>query len=156
MADDYIGEYGDDPFGGYNFFVSIDDEDGIKARFTEVSGLKGEIDGVHEIKEGGLNYRTHKFPGRVKWGPITLKKGVADDSALEDWWKSVVSDPKNCRKNVSIILLNRDMSEVKRWNVRNAWPSAWEGTALNAGGSDLAIETVVLEHEGITDFTSES
>lgn len=156
MADNSnISEYGADPFGGYNFFVEVAGMDGIKARFSEVNGLKGEIE-EFEIKEGGLNYRTHVLPGRTKWGPVTLKKGLTDDDKLESWWKDTVQNSTGFRKTVKISLLNRDMSVQKSWNIRNAWIKSWEGASFNANGSDMAIETFVLNHEGVTEWTGES
>ena len=168
MADNSnITDYGDDPLGAYNFWVEVDGMDGIKARFSDVSGLKGDVE-EYEIKEGGLNYRTHVLPGRVKWGPVTLKKGLTDDTDLEDWFKATVQNSNTGydastrgaasgnRKTVKITLLNRDMSARKSWNIRNAWIKSWQGTALNGNGSEMAIETFVLNHEGVTEWTGES
>ena len=111
----------------------------------------------YEIKEGGLNYRTHLLPGRVKWGAITLKKGLTSDDALEKWWSDIVQNKSGKqRKTVKISLLNRDMTVAKSWNLRNAWIKSWQGAMFNANGSDMAIETFVLNHEGVTEWTGES
>jgi phage tail-like protein len=168
MADNTnISDYGKDPYAGFNFLVEIDGMDGVKARFSEVAGLKGEVE-EYEIKEGGLNYRTHILPGRTKWGPVTLKKGLADDTDLVDWWKETVqnsttgydaskrTEARGNRKNVMISLLDRDMATIFSWNLRNAWIKSWEGASLNSNGSDMAIETFVLNHEGVTEWTGES
>lgn len=140
----------EDPLAGYNFLVEVDGEDSVKALFTEVSGLKGEAE-EYEIKEGGLNTRTHKLPGRVSWGPITLKKGVMDDTFMRDWWRKTVDKPTECRKNVTIVLLDRDKSRFRSWSLANAWPKAWEGASFTAASSDLAIESLVLNHDGVTE-----
>jgi phage tail-like protein len=151
----FLDQYGADPLGNFNFWVMIDGEDGIKARFAEVSGLKADVEEL-EIKEGGVNNRTHKIPGRVIWGPVTLKKGLGDEQVFMNWWRKVVDrDPTGAangvHKNVDIVLLDRDMSERRRWKLQRAWPKSWEGSALSAGGSDMAFETLVLSHEGITE-----
>ena len=151
----YIEDYGDDPWGGFNFHVEISGEHGIKARFAEASGLKGDV-GEFEIKEGGVNDRTHRFPGRVTWGPITLKRGVDKDRAFYDWWRQVVenkkgSGKKTLRRSVRIVQLDEDMSTVRTWTLVNAWPKSWEGPAFNSGGSELAFEAVVLNHDGVTE-----
>ena len=41
-------------------------------------------------------------------------------------------------------------TEVVRWNFVRAWPTKWEGPAFNAKGNDIAIDTLVLAHEGLT------
>lgn len=147
---DPITSYGADPIGGFNFFVDIGDT-GISARFSEVSGLKADVE-EFEIKEGGLNTRTHLLPGPVKWGPITLKKGLGDETVFNEWFQKVVNNEKGkVRKNVKIQLVDRELNTVRTWEIKNAWPKSWEGPALNAGSSEIAFETLVLNHEGITE-----
>jgi phage tail-like protein len=148
---DPIKSYGADPIGGFNFYVEVDGAGDIRGRFTEVSGLKGEVE-EFEIKEGGLNSRTHKFPGRVSWGPITLKKGLGDEVFFNEWFDNVVNNTSGkVRKNIKILLLDREMNTVRTWDIAKAWPKSWEAPNLNAGSSELAIETLVLNHNGITE-----
>ena len=55
------------------------------------------------------------------------------------------------RKSGSIVVYDlANKTEVARWNFVNAWPTKWEGPALNAKGTDIAIDTLVLANEGIT------
>ena len=55
------------------------------------------------------------------------------------------------RKNGSIVVFDlANGTEVARWNFLSAWPTKWEGPAFNAKGNDIAIETLVLAHEGLT------
>ena len=54
------------------------------------------------------------------------------------------------RKNGSVVVYDlANSTEVARWNFVNAWPTKWEGPAFNAKGTDIAIHTLVLAHEGI-------
>ena len=41
-------------------------------------------------------------------------------------------------------------TEVARWNFVRAWPTKWEGASFSAKGNDIAIDTLVLAHEGLT------
>jgi phage tail-like protein len=54
------------------------------------------------------------------------------------------------RKNGSIVVLDRAGNELSRFNFVRAWPSKWDGAALNAEGNDIAIMTLVLTHEGLS------
>lgn len=142
-----------DPYGSYNFYVEIKNADSDnKAWFTEVSGLKGDVE-TFEIKEGGVNTHTHTFPGRVTWGPVTLKKGLDNDLTFYKWWQAIVNNDSggNRRRDVTITLLDEDFSTVTTWTVKNAWVKSYEGPALNSGASDLAFETIVLSHDGVTE-----
>ena len=118
-----------------------------RAAFQECSGFDSTID-VIEHREGGENTTLRKLPGMTKYSNIILKWGMTDDTDLYDWHREVVEGTVN-RKNGSIVLLNRGGDEVARWNFVRAWPTKWDGPDLNAEGTDVAIETLELAHEGI-------
>ena len=44
------------------------------------------------------------------------------------------------------------MAERVRWNLQNAWPSKWVGPELKASANEIAIETLEICHEGITEM----
>ena len=134
-----------DPYGAYNFLVEID---GItRAAFHECSGFDSTVD-VIEHREGGENTTLRKLPGMTKYSIIVLKWGMTDDRDLYDWHRQVVRGDIQ-RRNGSVVLLNRRGEETARWNFVRAWPSKWDGPDLNAEGTDVAIETLELAHEGV-------
>lgn len=40
------------------------------------------------------------------------------------------------------------------WTLANAWASEWHGAVLDAMSHELAIETLVIAHEGIQRVTN--
>jgi phage tail-like protein len=132
------------PSAGYNFVLEIE---GVKKAFSECSGLGANTNPV-EYREGGVNKTVRKIPGLKKFSSITLKRGVTIDSALWDWRKSVL-DGQIVRKDGSITLLDEVGQEALRWNFAQGWPTKWEGPSLNATGSEVAIETLEIAHEGL-------
>lgn len=136
-----------DPHGGFNFLVEIE---GIaRAAFHEASGFDSTID-VVEHREGGENITTRKLPGMVKYSNISLKWGMTDDMDLYNWHKQwVKGDPAAKRKSGSIVLLDRQGQEKRRWNFVGAWPTKWVGPSFSAESSEVAIETMELAHEGL-------
>jgi len=135
-----------DPYGSFNFLVEID---GItRAAFHEASGFESAID-IIEHREGGENTTLRKIPALTKYTNITLKWGVTDDHDLYEWHRQWVKGDSTTRKNGSIILLDRQGNEKKRWNFYNAWPAKWTGPSFNAEGTEIAIETLELAHEGL-------
>jgi phage tail-like protein len=134
-----------DPYGNFNFLVELD---GIaQAAFHEASGFDSTID-VVEHREGGDNTTVRKLPGLTKHGPITLKWGLTDSVDLYNWHRDAVKGNVQ-RKSGSIVLLDRAGAEKVRWNFVNAWPSKWTGPSFAAEGTDVAIETLEIVHEGI-------
>lgn len=134
-----------DPHVNFNFLVEIG---GIaRAAFQQVSGLDSTID-VIEHREGGDPLTPRKFPGQAKYSNITLKWGMTDDAELYQWHRSAVEGSVS-RRDGSIVLLDRRGQEVARWNFFRAWPSKWDGPDFDAEGTDIAIETLEIVHEGI-------
>lgn len=132
-----------DPYRGFNFKVEID---GIQeAGFRECTGLDSSTE-VVEYREGDNPNYMRNLPGLNKSSPITLKRGITDSDKLWQWRKKVI-DGKAERKNVSIILLNEANDEKVRWNLREAWPTKWEGPSLNATSNEVAIETLEFVYD---------
>lgn len=134
-----------DPFRAYNFLVEID---GItRAGFRECSGLDATQDPV-EYREGNEALTVRKLPTLNKYSNISLKWGTTEDAELWDWRKKTI-DGKVERKNGSIVLLDDTGAEKVRWNFREGWPTKWTGASFNATGSEVAIETLEIAHEGL-------
>lgn len=135
-----------DPEGNFVFTLEID---GIEvAQFKECSGLKSSTQ-VFELEEGGVNHLVHKLPGQSRWDNITLRAGVTSSTDLMKWRDEVLQDEYGKRRNGSVVLKTLAMEEVRRFNFVEAWPVTWEGPTFDAGGADLAIETLEIAHHGI-------
>lgn len=131
----------------FNFLVEVD---GIaQASFSECSGLETTTE-VIDHREGGDNTTVRKLPGKTTYSDITLKAGMTDSKVLWTWRQQVI-EGKFQRKNGSIVVFDlANKTEVARWNFVNAWPTKWDGGSFNAKGNEVAIETLVLAHEGLT------
>ena len=80
---------------------------------------------------------------------LTLKRGYTEKGKDIWLWRKTVVDGKTKRLSGTITLLNEARQEALVWHVYEAWPSKWSGPALNAKTSEIAIEELVLMHEGI-------
>jgi phage tail-like protein len=137
-----------DPYGQFNFLVEID---GVTvAGFSEVSGLTTDTN-IIEYREGNDTFGTvQKLPGLMKYSNLVLKNGITADKARVLWnWRKKVIDGQTQRTTGAIILLDESRTPALRWNFREGWPSKWEGPALNAKTSEVAIETLEIAHEGL-------
>ena len=135
-----------EPYRNFNFLVEID---GIaQARFAECTGIGASID-VVTYREGGDPTIVRKLPGLTHYSNIVLRWGVTDSHELEDWFHDVTAGKVLLRKG-SITLLDQDGTPKVRWNFVGAWPAKWQGPDLIGEGTQVAIETLELVHEGIT------
>jgi phage tail-like protein len=136
--------YASDPIRNAGFAVEVD---GLhQALFRECSGLNGQV-AVTTVEEGGSPV-PHQLPGRVTFGNLTLKQGVADSNDLYEWFLKTGSG-RGERKNVTVRLLALDMSPVRSWTLVDAFPVRWNGPSVQAGATDVAVESLELAHEGI-------
>jgi len=162
-----------DPMRSFKFHVTLVGVGEIG--FQKVSGLKESSD-VVEYREGNMEVWKRKLPGLTNFEPITLTRGSAPRtvaSQLFDWRALVArvnkgtasglssigdgvpsSDPigGGFRKQVEISVYNKgepNTIEARFWRVHLAWPSELSVSDLNAEASEMLIDTLVLQHEGL-------
>jgi len=135
-----------DPLRAYNFKLLINNV--TEGHFTDVGGLGVQVERI-SYREGGNNSVVRAIPGRVTYAAVTLRYGLTASQELWDWLLTAV-EGRVSRRNVSVVMLDSmGSTEVIRWNLINAWPQEWYGAPLNAMSQELAIETLVLAHEGL-------
>jgi phage tail-like protein len=138
-----------DPLTGFTFRLEL--EGRAEGYFTEVSGLGSENDVIEQkvVDQKGHDL-VQKIPGRLKWGDVTLKRGITEDMKLWEWRQQVIDGKmKEARQNCSIVMCDRNYKDVARWNFYDAWPSKITGPNLKADSNELGIEEMVLVHEKI-------
>jgi phage tail-like protein len=152
-----------DPALNHNFVVSLLDTSSVLATvgsalvsglldvavggFSECQGLQGSMK-IEEWNEGGNNGTVLKFPGRVSWTNITLKRGMAANSSLWDWFYGFVQGHGKRRDGV-IALLNQMLVPTNIWYFRRGLIAQYAGPQMNAMQSNVAIESIEIAHEGI-------
>ncbi len=152
-----------DPVLNHNFLISLIDTSSALAivksaalsaitdvalgGFSECTGLEMSLD-VKDYEEGGRNGAVLKFPTRVKWANITLKKGIGASTALWDWHYSF-AEGKGTRRDGMIVLLTDLKLPHNIWFFRRGLPIKYSAPALNATQNNVAIEALEIAHEGI-------
>jgi phage tail-like protein len=119
--------------------------------FSEVSGLTLEADAIDYRGGADVGLSVQKIPGLLKYGAVKFARGIAPAAAgngLFDWYKTHVAGSVE-RRDVTVSLLNEELSPVMVWKLKRAWPSKLEGPGLKGSGNEIAIESMELIHEGI-------
>jgi len=138
--------YSADPLLKYKFQIGIP---GLPAGFgfQKISGLSRELD-VTEYNEGGFG-TTHKLVGMEKFSAVTAEKGLISSDLYALYKKAATN--KDYRGVITISLLDREGAIKRTWTLNEAWISKWEGPDLDSGSSDVAIEKITIEYEGMLD-----
>ena len=127
------------------------------AGVSKVSALKRTTE-VVEHREGGDPSTSRKTPGRTKYEPITLERGVTHDPEFEKWANKVWNfgsglgsevSLKDFRKNLIIEMYNEAGQAVLSYQVNRCWVSEFQAQPdLDANANAVAIQSIKLENEG--------
>lgn len=144
-----------DPYKNFKFRVRWDGR--YVAGVSKVGALKRTTE-VVEHREGGDPSTSRKSPGRVKFEPITLERGVTHDPEFERWANKVWNfgsglgaevSLEDFRKDLVLELYNEAGQLVIAYKVFRAWVSEFQALPdLDANANAVAIQTLKLENEG--------
>jgi phage tail-like protein len=138
-----------DPALGFHFRLEVQGR--VTGFFTEIGGLGSEHEVIeHKVVDMNGNDLVQALPGRLKWQPITLKRGLTSVRDVWDWRKMVEDGKVNeARSNGTITMFNQSLEPVAKWDFKNAWPSKVSGPQLQSDSNTFAIEEMTIVHEGI-------
>jgi phage tail-like protein len=165
MAENLASE----PFSAYNFQVILHPDlssggllnviaTGVLASmalgsFASIEGIGWNTD-VHTVREGGVNDREHRLPGRTTCNELQLTKGLTLFDPMWEWYSFTISG-KVKRMNGTIFLMTAAHTPkvglmpslnvpMAAWNFYHAWPRALEGVSFDASQSAIAIQRLTL------------
>ncbi len=144
-----------DPYKNFKFLVKWDGK--TVAGVSKVGALKRTTE-VVEHREGGDPSLSRKSPGRTKYEPIMLERGVTHDTEFEKWankvWNlgaglGVEVSLKDFRKDLIIEMYNEAGQKVIGYKIFRCWVSEFQAMPdLDANANAVAIQTLKLENEG--------
>jgi phage tail-like protein len=140
----------DRPYTQFNFLVDLGNgtTEGPEAGFQEVSGIGMEVT-VTEYRNGNERENSvRKITGLNKATDITLKRGIIGSLGLYKWLDQIRNGDQNAMRTVTIHLQNEDHTQtVQTWKLLRARIIKHTSGPLNAKGSDVAMEEMVLAYE---------
>jgi phage tail-like protein len=146
-----------DPYKNFKFRVFWEGSNAPVAGVSKVSALKRSTE-VVEHREGGDPSSGRKSPGRTKYEPVTLERGVTHDTEFEKWANKVWNygsglgaevSLKDFRRNILIEMYNEAGQLALRYKVYRCWVSEFQALPdLDANANAVAIQSIKLENEG--------
>lgn len=138
------------PYAQFNFLVDLGDgnTEGPAAGFAEVSGLGMEVDVIEYRNGNSKENSVRKITGLNKATDVTLKRGIVGALNLYDWIDQVRNGDQNAVRTVRVHLQNEDHTAiVQTWKLLRARIVKHTSGPLNARGTDVAMEEMVLAYE---------
>ena len=115
--------------------------------FQEVSGMDVENQIIEYRKSNSPLFSTEKMPGIVKYGNVTMKRGIfVNDNTFWNWHNQISMNTIK-RQTVLIKLLDENGKVTMQWTLKNAWPTKITSTDLKSDGNEVAIDTIEIVHE---------
>lgn len=141
----------------YKYRVEVDGF--ASAKFHKCGGLEVELNKV-EYWEGGSLYPITE-PGRTKTTDLVLDRGVGLDRDFFLWLKQAYDYvrnggalPADIKRNLDVVQLARDGSEVKRWTVYQAWPTKFKAGEWDSTSDEVVLEEITLCYEGFDEVVN--
>lgn len=143
-----------DPYKNFKFRIKWNNQ--YVAGLSKMSPLKRTTE-VIEWREGGDVSSIHKMPGRTRYEPIVLERGVTHDTAFEDWANLVFKyggagaemSLMNFRKDIVIDFFNEQGVKALSYIAHRCWVSEYQALPdLDANAHSVAIQYIKIENEG--------
>lgn len=145
--DFYVGTEGASNFG--------DSKPICSGAFAECTGLEAVME-PRSIRVGGTNYGETQRAGRVSFGTVILKRGVAKTRDLWKWFELVGNGAYAFRLDAEVSLLGFGDSEGldtnHSWYLMNALPTKFKAADFVATAQEVALEELHFVHEGMYHF----
>jgi phage tail-like protein len=140
----------DRPYVQFNFLVDLGtgNTDGAQAGFQEITGIGMEVT-VAEYRAGNEKENSvRKITGLNKATDVTLKRGVIGSLDLYTWLDQIRNGSPDALRNVVIQLQSEDHTAVvQEWQLKRARIIKHTSGPLNAKGTDVAMEELVIAYE---------
>jgi phage tail-like protein len=88
--------------------------------------------------------------GGVQYGPLTLRRGFRESSDWYRWWDSCRGGGAPLKKQIAIVLMDRQQADRTRWTFAGTLPAAYTVSPLNATQAEVVIETLEVSVAGLT------
>jgi phage tail-like protein len=131
MAKSIVNPQRSDPYKNFKFRITIDGK--IVAMIDDISGLTPAPGSAKKKSR-------RKIPGLQKFGNITLKRGVVEDTKFLEWinfsLNNLGSDGlANFRKSMTVEFCNESGDVIASYRVINGWVTKMESPDLNANAN---------------------
>jgi phage tail-like protein len=140
----------DRPYGQFNFLVDLGtgQTDGPEAGFQECSEISMSVDVIEYRNGNDKENGPRKVTGLNRVADVTLRRGVIGSLNLYAWLDEIRNGDQNAFRTVTISLQNEDHTAVAMtWKLLRARPVKHTSGPLNAKGTDVAMEELVLAYE---------
>jgi phage tail-like protein len=134
------------------FHVSVQGVD--LGGWARCQGLEVKFNSKPQPEGGNYQYETI-LPGEIKYSHVVLQRAINKDDTEKvlGWLRERAANWIGAAKSggggtATITLFDSRGQAVTSWMLRNVYPESWKGPDLDAMQAGVALEQLVLVHEG--------
>ena len=132
------------------FLVTVDPGKYSLGSFQKCEGLDVTWD-MPDYRAGDGGNQRWFFPANTKYTSVKLIRAVSDDSGFVRKWLDTNSFHFSTTRSIVTIELFDSTGApppLLTWELRNAIVKKWSINNMDAGASQISVETLEFEHEG--------
>jgi phage tail-like protein len=140
----------DRPYAQFNFLIDLGTgaTDGPQAGFQECSEIGMSVDVIQYRNGNDRENSLRKLTGLARYPNVTLRRGIIGSLDLYQWLNDIRDGNQTAYRTVTVQLLSEDhTSVVQAWKLLRARIIKHTSGPLNAKGTDVAMEELVLAYE---------
>jgi phage tail-like protein len=134
----------------FKFLIEVDGF--ARAGFNKASELKVEAKPIEYWE--GANLVPNKSPGRLEFSKLTLERGATNDLDFYNWFQQVAIASASVglvdneyKRNMELVQLDRDGSELRRWLITGAWVCMLKVGEWSATEDEVVIESIEVAYD---------
>jgi phage tail-like protein len=132
------------------FLVTVIPGDYSLGSWQKAEGLDVTWD-MPDYRAGDGGNQRWFFPANTKYSSVRLIRAACKDSSLVRDWLNKNSFNWDLARATTVTIQLMDSTGygvVIEWELRNAQPKKWSINNMDAGASQVSVETLEFEHEG--------
>lgn len=134
------------PLQKFNFRLRIDN---LEFMFQEVSGLAIESKETESRPGKSPQLSVVKMPGLKKYGNVTLKKGIIQNSKKLSDFMTQIKKKTIVKTNGTVELINENGEIAMSWTLKNCWIMKLSDGISKNPDKEMAIESMEIANEGV-------
>lgn len=139
---------GEERAPSHHFIVEVSSGHDLGS-WSKVSGLDVTWDIAEYRSYGAANVSRPFFPANTKYGTVKLTRAASSETDLVFVWLRDVAAAGHSA-TIEITLVDSSGNRVVRWQMEGVQPRQYTVGGTHAKGTDAAVETLVLSHEGLS------
>lgn len=123
----------------------------VDIRFQSVTGMGVKL--ITETYDEGFTDDKVTLPKKLEYDNLLLKRGVLLGSPISQSIERIFNKMQISPCDVLLFVLNESLLPVKTWRFKDAYPTRWSVSGVDATQSSVLIEEIEMTYRNFSTLT---